>query len=330
MKMIDTNFPLYLLAFIMSFVITTVSVRLLIPILKKKAEQPIYKEGPSWHIAKSGTPTLGGVGFLIAISVTLSLSALYLGLNKNNTASLSLILCLCYSVLNSVVGIIDDLTKLRRKKNGGLTPKAKLLLQLILTIAFLTARRLIIPDSNLVTFSFGTYDFGILYYPIAALILIGITNCANLTDGIDGLASSVAFAASLSLFYLSCALSPDISFVSSSLIGASVGFLIFNLHPAKIFMGDTGSLLFGSIIASMAISLGNPLIAIFVGGVYVIEGVSVILQVFWYKSTGKRIFKMAPLHHHLEKCGWTENRICIVAMLITFLLSIPAYIFYLP
>ena len=330
MKMIDTNFPLYLLAFIMSFVITTVSVRLLIPILKKKAEQPIYKEGPSWHIAKSGTPTLGGVGFLIAISVTLSLSALYLGLNKNNTASLSLILCLCYSVLNSVVGIIDDLTKLRRKKNGGLTPKAKLLLQLILTIAFLTARRLIIPDSNLVTFSFGTYDFGILYYPIAALILIGITKCANLTDGIDGLASSVAFAASLSLFYLSCALSPDISFVSSSLIGASVGFLIFNLHPAKIFMGDTGSLLFGSIIASMAISLGNPLIAIFVGGVYVIEGVSVILQVFWYKSTGKRIFKMAPLHHHLEKCGWTENRICIVAMLITFLLSIPAYIFYLP
>ena len=330
MKMIDTSFPLYLLAFIMSFVITTVSVRLLIPILKKKAEQPIYKEGPSWHIAKSGTPTLGGVGFLIAISVTLSLAALYLGLNKNNTASLSLILCLCYSVLNSVVGIIDDLTKLRRKKNGGLTPKAKLLLQLILTIAFLTVRRLIIPDSNLVTFSFGTYDFGILYYPIAALILIGITNCANLTDGIDGLASSVAFAASLSLFYLSCALSPDISFVSSSLIGASVGFLIFNLHPAKIFMGDTGSLLFGSIIASMAISLGNPLIAIFVGGVYVIEGVSVILQVFWYKSTGKRIFKMAPLHHHLEKCGWTENRICIVAMLITFLLSIPAYIFYLP
>lgn len=330
MKMIDTSFPLYLLAFIMSFVITTVSVRLLIPILKKKAEQPIYKEGPSWHIAKSGTPTLGGVGFLIAISVTLSLAALYLGLNKNNTASLSLILCLCYSVLNSVVGIIDDLTKLRRKKNGGLTPKAKLLLQLILTIAFLTVRRLIIPDSNLVTFSFGTYDFGILYYPIAALILIGITNCANLTDGIDGLASSVAFAASLSLFYLSCALSPDISFVSSSLIGASVGFLIFNLHPAKIFMGDTGSLLFGSIIASMAISLGNPLIAIFIGGVYVIEGVSVILQVFWYKSTGKRIFKMAPLHHHLEKCGWTENRICIVAMLITFLLSIPAYIFYLP
>ena len=330
MKMIDINFPLYLLAFIMSFVITTVSVRVLIPVFKKNAEQPIYEEGPSWHISKSGTPTLGGIGFLIAISITLSLATLYLGINGNKEASHSLILCMCYSVLNSAVGIIDDLTKLKRKKNGGLTPKAKLLLQFILTIVFLTARRIIIPCSNLVSFSFGTYDFGILYYPITALILIGITNCANLTDGIDGLASSVAFAASLSLFYLSCALASDISFISSAVIGASLGFLIFNLHPAKIFMGDTGSLFLGSIIASMAITLGNPLIALFVGGVYVIEGASVILQVLWYKATGKRIFKMAPLHHHLEKCGWTENKICIVAMLITFLLSIPAYIFYLP
>ena len=328
--MIDTSFPLYLLAFVISFVITTLSVRLLIPIFKKKAEQPIYEDGPSWHMSKSGTPTLGGIGFLIAISITLSLASLYLNLNGKKDAAAALLLSLGYSILNSVVGIIDDATKLKRKKNGGLTPKAKLLLQLILTVAFLAARRIIIPDSSLVSFSFGTYDFGILYYPIAALILIGITNCANLTDGIDGLASSVAFAASLSLFYLSCALASDISFISSAVIGAALGFLIFNLHPAKIFMGDTGSLFLGSIIASMAISLGNPLIALFVGGVYVIEGASVILQVLCFKATGKRIFKMAPIHHHLEKCGWVENKICIVAMLITFLLSIPAYIFYLP
>ena len=328
--MIDTSFPLYLLAFVISFVITTLSVRLLIPIFKKKAEQPIYEDGPSWHMSKSGTPTLGGIGFLIAISITLSLASLYLNLNGKKDAAAALLLSLGYSILNSVVGIIDDATKLKRKKNGGLTPKAKLLLQLILTVAFLAARRIIIPDSSLVSFSFGTYDFGILYYPIAALILIGITNCANLTDGIDGLASSVAFAASLSLFYLSCALASDISFISSAVIGAALGFLIFNLHPAKIFMGDTGSLFLGSIIASMAISLGNPLIALFVGGVYVIEGASVILQIVCFKATGKRIFKMAPIHHHLEKCGWVENKICIVAMLITFLLSIPAYIFYLP
>lgn len=328
--MIDKNFPLYLLAFIMSFVITAVSVRLLIPIFKKKAEQPIYEEGPSWHLSKSGTPTLGGIGFLIAISVTLTLAALYLKLKGQKESSHAILLCLGYSVMNSAVGIIDDLTKLKRKKNGGLTPKAKLILQLILTVAFLAIRSVIISDSSVVSFSFGSYSFGMLYYPIAALILIGVTNCANLTDGIDGLASSVAFAASLSLFYLSCALASDISFISSATVGATIGFLIFNLHPAKIFMGDTGSLFLGSIIASMAISLGNPLIALFVGGVYVIEGASVILQVFWYKTTGKRVFKMAPIHHHLEKCGWTENKICIIAMLITFLLSITAYIFYLP
>ena len=113
-------------------------------------------------------------------------------------------------------------------------------------------------------------------------------------------------------------------------MGASIGFLIFNLHPAKIFMGDTGSLFFGSILASTAISMKNPLIILFLGGVYVLEGVSVIIQVAYFKATGKRIFKMAPLHHHLEKCGWSENKICIVAMLVTFLLAIPAYVFYMP
>lgn len=328
--MIDNNFPLYLLSFILSFIITTVAVRLLIPILKKNAEQPIYEDGPSWHSAKAGTPTLGGLGFLLATALTLALAALYLKLRGRYQESLSLVLSASYGVLNGAVGIIDDATKLKRKKNGGLTPTAKLLFQFALAAAFLAARWLLLPDSSVVSFSFGTYDFGILYYPITALILVGITNCANLTDGIDGLASSVTFAASLSLFYVSCALSEEASFISSALIGAALGFLIFNLHPAKIFMGDTGSLFFGAIISATAVSLGNPLVALSVGGIYATEGLSVIIQVFWYKATGKRIFKMAPIHHHLEKCGWSENKICIVAILLTFLLSIPAYIFYLP
>ena len=328
--MIDNNFPLYILSFTFSFIITTLSVRLLIPILKKKAEQPIYNEGPSWHSSKAGTPTLGGLGFLAAISISLGFCALYLHLNGAVSEALSLVLGLGYAILNSTVGIIDDYTKLKRKKNGGLKPHTKLILQSLITVAFLLSRYLLFTESSVVTFSFGSYDFGVIYYIITGFILIGITNCANLTDGIDGLASSVAFAASLSLFYISCALSVEVSFIASSVSGAVLGFLIFNLYPAKIFMGDTGSLFLGSVIGAATVSLGNPLIAVLVGGIYVLEGMSVIFQVIWFKLTGKRIFKMAPLHHHLEKCGWSENKICIVAMLLTFLFSVPSYIFYLP
>ena len=328
--MIDKRFPLYLIAFLLSFIATTLILKVIIPFLTKKAEQPIYEEGPSWHTSKSGTPTMGGLAFLIAITLTLLLSSLYLFLNGSTEEGVSVLLCLAYAFANSVIGIIDDTTKLKRKKNAGLSPKQKLILQFAAAILFLVARWLTIPESSRISFSFGTYDFGIFYYPITVLILVGITNCANLTDGIDGLASSVAFAASVSLFYISCALSSVGSIISSVIIGATVGFLIFNLHPAKIFMGDTGSLLLGSLISAAAISLNNPLIVLFIGGIYVIEGISVILQVGYFKATGKRIFKMAPLHHHFEKCGWSENKICIIAMLVTFILAVPAYIFYLP
>ena len=157
-----------------------------------------------------------------------------------------------------------------------------------------------------------------------------MSNSTNLTDGIDGLSSSVAFGIGVSLFYISAALSPETSVIASIIIGATVGFLVFNIHPAKIFMGDTGSLFLGAIVTACAFNLGNPLLIIFIAGVYVIEGFSVVLQVSYYKLTHKRIFKMAPLHHHLEKCGWSENKICIAGILLTFILSLPAYIFYLP
>ena len=150
---------------------------------------------------------------------------------------------------------------------------------------------------------------------------MGITNCANLTDGIDGLASSVAFAIGISLFYFSFGISENGSFISAALMGGAIGFLIFNLHPAKVFMGDTGSLFFGSLIAALAFELKSPWIAVVSGGVYVIEGISVILQVAFYKMTKKRLFKMAPIHHHLEKCGWDENKICITAIILTLIFS---------
>ena len=155
-----------------------------------------------------------------------------------------------------------------------------------------------------------------------------LINSANLTDGIDGLASSVTFGIGISLMYISASVNPETSMIAATLIGASLAFLCFNLHPAKIFMGDTGSLFFGALIASSGFSLKNPILLIPIAGVYIIEGISVILQVLFYKLTRKRLFKMAPLHHHFEKCGWSENKICIVAILATLVISIPAFILY--
>ena len=329
--MLDDFFPLYALIFAFSFTITVFMEKRLIPALRKKARQPIYAEGPKWHEKKSGTPTLGGIGFLCAMLIAVSISIPLLIKVKGIKSFLSLSIILIYAFLNSMVGIFDDLKKLHRKKNQGLTPIEKLVLQFILATLFLYSRYLLLDSSTKITFSFGEIDLGFWYYVFSLLILLGIVNCANLTDGVDGLATSVAFSIGVSLLYISASLFEDVAIISSALIGVSVGFLVFNLHPAKIFMGDTGSLFFGALVAACSVTLTNPFLAILLGGVYVVEGISVILQVFYFKITGgRRIFKMAPLHHHLEQCGWSENKICIVAILLTFIFSIPAYIFYLP
>ena len=326
--MLDKNFPLYILAFVVSFMLTVFIEKAIIPALSKSAQQPIYAEGPKWHVKKSGTPTMGGLAFMIAISLSLIVCSFFLIDNRETV--LSLLLCQLYAISNSCVGILDDLKKLKKKQNKGLSGKGKLSLQLILSIAFLIAREMLLNDGQNASFSFGELNLGYAYYPIAVFILLGIINCANLTDGIDGLASSVAFSVGVSLLYISAALNSEVALISSSIIGATVGFLIFNLHPAKIFMGDTGSLYFGALIAATSLSLHNPFLIIFISGVYVFEGCTVILQVIWFKLFKKRIFKMAPFHHHLEECGWSENKICIVAIISTFIFSIPAYIFYLP
>lgn len=328
--MLDTYFPLYIAVFVISLLLTCLIERRLIPLLSISAKQPIYEEGPKWHLSKSGTPTMGGVGFLIASTVALLISCGVVLIMDDAKEALSLIICLLYAAANSFIGIIDDYTKLKKKRNKGLSASVKLLLQFVAAILFLAARAILLGEETTLGFSFGEYDIGFIYYPISVIILLGITNCANLTDGIDGLASSVSFSIGVSLLYISAALSTQASSIASAIIGTSVGFLIFNLHPAKIFMGDTGSLYFGSLVACSGFVLGNPLITVFIAGVYVIEGCSVIIQVVWYKLTHRRVFKMAPLHHHLEKIGFSENRICIVAMILTFIFSIPVYIFFLP
>lgn len=328
--MLDKFFPLYAIVFLLSLILTVFFEKRFIPMLAGHAKQPIYKEGPTWHMSKSGTPTMGGIAFLLAATISLMAATVFLFRVGRQEDALSLIVCTLYAAANALVGIFDDLTKLKRNKNAGLTPLQKLTLQFAFAVIFLYLRGSILGDTTELYFSFGKIDIGFLYYPLSVIMLLGIVNCANLTDGIDGLASGVAFSVGVVLFYISASLFSDVALIASAIIGTSVGFLFFNIHPAKIFMGDTGSLFFGALLVSCAFSLKNPLLMVLIGGVYVIEGVSVILQVASYKLTHKRIFKMAPIHHHLEKCGMSENKICMIAIISTFIMSIPAFILYLP
>ncbi len=328
--MLDLYFPLYIFVFLFTLFLTVFIEKKIIPILALKAQQPIYTEGPKWHLKKSGTPTMGGIAFVISVVIAIYSAILIAKLMLSKHQLISLFISLIYGISNALIGIIDDSKKLKKSQNKGLSAGQKMLLQLIFAVMFLFSRKFFLNDTTIISFYFGEFDIGFFYYPLSLIILLGIVNCANLTDGIDGLAASVAFSIGISLLYLSAALTTEVALISSAIIGASIGFLVFNIHPAKIFMGDTGSLFFGSIVASTGFMLGNPIIVLFIGGVYVIEGISVILQVLVYKLTHKRLFKMAPIHHHLEKCGWAENRICIIAILITFIISVPVYIFYIP
>ena len=315
---------LYIFVFVFTLLSTTFLESKLLPRLSKYAKQPIYADGPSWHQTKQGTPTMGGLGFLISISLSLVIASLFLA-RADNTQQLHSLLLICgYSILNAFVGIIDDITKLKRKENAGLSPSQKIAFQLVIAIAFIVVRNLLFGVDTSVSLGDFNLELGILYYPLCIIQLLGTVNCANLTDGIDGLASSVAFTIGISLLFLSIYSFNDVALVAIALIAGMLAFLFFNINPAKIFMGDTGSLFLGAIIASSLYSVGNPFLIIPLGGVYIIEGLSVILQVVYFKLTKRRIFKMAPLHHHLEKCGYSETKICMIAMLFTLLLSATA------
>ena len=328
--MLDKYFPLYILIFIFTLSFTAILLKKLIPKLSLSARQPIYENGPRWHLAKSGTPTMGGLAFVIACSFAILPAALFAGIKGYSEAAVSVLLSFAYALANSAIGMVDDLKKLKNKRNDGLTPIQKLIFQTAFAILFLVMRELLLRDGTEISFSFGSIDLGWLYYPISLFILVGLVNSSNLTDGIDGLCASVAFSIGVSVFYISAALSLDGAILSSAVMGAAIGFLLFNLYPAKIFMGDTGSLFFGALIISSGFALSNPIIMIPIAAVYAFEGLSVVIQVVYYKLTHKRIFKMAPFHHHLEKCGWSENKICIAAMLTTLIFSIPVYVLYLP
>ena len=303
--------------FVITFLLTVAFSRLLIPVLRRhRAGQPILEIGPSWHLSKAGTPTLGGLAFIAGIGGALLLYAIYLLLTKQSSSLRALSLIFIYGVLCGAIGFFDDYRKLVKKENQGLSAPQKYFLLLLASALFLLASRVALhtDTSILLPFCDRSLELGIFYYPLALLYLTGLVNALNLTDGVDGLLSSTV--AVLAAFFLLWGYSRGegtVMTVGALLLGATLGFLCFNAHPAKVFMGDTGSLFFGGVVSAVGIVTEHPVLVLLSCGVFVIEAGSVILQVLFFKlSHGKRLFRMAPLHHHFEKCGWSEWRVVAV------------------
>ncbi len=294
------------------FLLTVLIEACLVPWLRRFAAQPILEIGPNWHMSKSGTPTLGGLGFILAILLCVGV-CLPIGIARGKLSWQKPLFLIVFALFCGMIGFFDDRKKLLKKQNQGLTAAQKYALQLALCVAFLLmARRFFGLDTSLLLpFTDTRLELGVWYYPFAVLFLTGVINALNLTDGVDGLLSSLVGVLSVFLLLVGIAKGEQGGFlVGCLLLGAVLGFLCFNAHPARIFMGDTGSLFLGGMVAGYAVLSPSPLAVLIACGVFVIEAFSVILQVAYFKiSGGKRILRMAPLHHHFEKGGWSEERV---------------------
>lgn len=321
MNMIE-NYNIVIRVILVSSLIVILLGPLVIPYLKKlKIGQSIREEGPQSHIAtKSGTPTMGGLLIILGTIIATITSGNF---------SKEVIVCIISMLAFGLVGFIDDYIKVVLKRNLGLEANQKLIGQLIFAILLaiygakhsVDGTKLIIPFTNI------HLDLGVLYIPFAVFAIVGIVNGVNLTDGLDGLNSGVtlivmsAFALianSLSMFNSSY---NGIVIVAAATAGACLGFLKYNAHPAKIFMGDTGSLALGGMLAAIIVNTSLIFVLPIIGGIYIAEILSVIIQVSYYKKTKKRIFKMAPIHHHFEMCGWKETKIVAVFWLVSVILA---------
>ncbi len=319
----------FIVIIIAAFALTAAAARILIPKLKSmKMGQQILDIGPRWHKSKEGTPTMGGISFIIASLVVLVGAVTAMLITENSTGLEKLLIITVFAVINGAIGVVDDLTKFKNHRNEGLTASQKYLLQLVSAGLLLAALKLTgnITTELRIPFLGIEAELGIFYYILSILLITGIVNAVNLTDGIDGLASSVTLAVG-AFFAVAAFVLESLPTVTAAAItmGACLGFLVYNFYPARVFMGDTGSLFLGALAVGMAYMIDNPLIIIVVGIVYIAEAASVILQVGCYKLTKKRIFKMAPIHHHFEKCGWSELKIVGVFSLVTVLAGVIAY-----
>ena len=298
--------------------------RLLLPVLRAlKAGQSIRELGPTWHNNKAGTPMMGGLMFIFASVICLLICIPSM---TEYTAFYALLPALCFGF----VGFLDDYTKIRYHRNLGLTAWQKVSLQLIVSVLFLyllykegsLSCNLYIPFANV---SVAIHPMVYLFF--AMFVMVGCVNAVNLTDGVDGLSSSVTIPALI--FFAAAAVSMgklDLALLPASLVGGLIAYLFYNWHPAKVFMGDTGSLFLGGVVCALAFALDMPLILILVGFVYIVETMSDILQVGYFKLThGKPLFKMAPIHHHFEMCGWKEEKIVLVFSAVSTIMCILAW-----
>jgi len=307
-----------------SYVLTLILGRVILPVLRAvKAGQSIRDVGPTWHNYKSGTPMMGGLFFIISTVICLLCNLPFM---KDYSVFLTLSLALCFGG----VGFADDLFKMKKKQNMGLTSAQKAMLQMAVSALYLYVMYrqgamncdLYIPFVN-VTFTIHP----IIYIFFAMFVMLGCDNAVNLNDGVDGLCASVTLPVMI-FFAVVAFLSGkvELALLPASLVGGLVAYLAYNFHPAQVFMGDTGSLFLGGVVCALAFALDMPLILILVGFVYIIETLSVILQVAYFKLThGKRIFKMAPIHHHFEMCGWKEEKVVFVFAGVSALMCVLAW-----
>lgn len=310
---------------IISFAITSLLGFIIIPYLRKlKFGQTILEEGPNWHKAKQGTPTMGGVMMVAGVLLSITTGFAYSYLTEGDfahemydayhltilLAGIIMALCMC------AIGFFDDYIKVVKKRNLGLTAKQKTFMQLLVSAAYLVTLALCGMHTTYIPF-IGEISIvngiGLLFWPIALMFIYGFTNAVNLTDGLDGLASSVTLVVSCAFMLASGNMGLGANnALSAALAGACAGFVVWNFKPAKVFMGDTGSMFLGGMVVALSFGIGRPVLLILMGCVYLIEALSVVLQVFWFKRTGKRLFKMSPLHHHYEMSGLSEQKIVVL------------------
>ncbi len=312
---------------IISFFVTVILGMIIIPILRKfKVGQIERDDGPKSHLKKQGTPTMGGIMMIIAMIVIITGAYIYLSATNQGELANNLLPILMLTIGFGVIGFIDDFKKLVLKNTKGLKPSYKMLGLLIISVAYVIylVYGLHIGTDTYIPILKDYIEMPVyIYIPFAIVVILATTNAINLTDGIDGLASSVSAIIITCLTIIGILFGhPEISVFGSVVIGTVLGFLMFNLHPAKVFMGDTGSLLLGGVISAIALYLKMPLLLIVIALVPVIETLSVIIQVAYFKKTGNRVFKMTPIHHHFELSGWKENKVVIVFSLVTLLLCI--------
>ena len=311
---------------LLSFAVTVILVIIIVPILRKlKVGQIERDDGPESHLKKQGTPTMGGIIIMLGI-VIVTIAAYIYYRNVDIELAKNLLPILGLTIGFGVIGFIDDFKKLVLKNTKGLKPSLKMLGLLIISVAYIMylIKGLNIGTETYIPILKQYINIPIYaYIPFSILVILATTNAVNLTDGIDGLSSSVCTIIITCLTIIATTLGvKEVVIFGAIVIGAVLGFLMFNIHPAKVFMGDTGSLFLGGVISGIALYLKMPLILILIALIPVIETVSVIIQVTYFKKTGKRVFKMAPIHHHLELSGWRENQVVMLFSIITLVVCV--------